>query len=129
MKYKALFIIFGICLISSLILALTPTPLICSEGCDIVQTSKYAYTLGIKNSGIGVVIFAILIILVLLYKAEEKHKKLRHTIHTGLIIGSVIALYFIYLQIYVLKSYCKYCLIVDIGLLIGLAIAIWKWED
>ncbi len=128
MKYKALFIIFGVCLIASLMLALTPTPLICSKGCDLVQTSKYAYTFGIKNSWYGVVIFLALMIMVTYYKAEKK-PRLRHAIHTGLIIGSLIAIYFLYLQMYVLRSYCKYCLVVDIGLLIGMGIAMWKWED
>ena len=128
MKYKALFIIFGLCLIASLILAITPTPLICANGCDLVQTSKYAYTFGIKNSWAGVVIFAALLIMVLVYKAE-KSVKVKHTIHTGLVIRSMIAIYFLYLQVYILKSYCKYCLVVDIGLLLAMAVAIWKWED
>ncbi len=128
MKYKLLFIIFGVCLVASLILALTPTPLICSKGCDLVQTSKYAYTFGIKNSWFGVIIFASLIMMVIYYKAEKK-PKLKHTIHTGLIIGSLVSIYFLYLQAYVLKSWCKYCLVVDIGLLIAMSIAIWKWED
>jgi len=94
----------------------------------LVQTSKYAYTFGIKNSWYGVGIFTILILMVINYKAE-KNIKIRNAIHTGLIIGSLIAIYFLYLQAYVLKSYCTYCLIVDLGLLVAMGITFWKWKD
>ncbi len=126
-KYTFLLIIFIISLVGSLILSLTPTPPICVQGCDVVQTSKYAYSFGIKNSILGIFIFAFLsIITALQIKHHSKNKKL--IINISIILGAIIAIYFIYLQKFVLFSYCKYCLVVDISLIIALIIIIFPWK-
>jgi len=129
MKYKFLLLIFVIALISSLLISFTPTPIICNpeEGCDSVLSSSYAYTFGVKNSHYGVVIFTILSF-VTLFHIKKPNKKTRHLIHLSMIIGSLIALYFMYLQYFVIKAYCKYCLVVDIILIIGLLITLFMWE-
>lgn len=128
-KYYILFGIFILGLIISLIISLTPTPVICrpSEGCDTVLSSVYASTYGIKNSFFGVIAFTI-ISLITFSHLKNEHKRKKHAIHAGVIIGSAIALYFIYLQITVLKAICKYCLVVDISLLIALGIIILYWK-
>jgi len=128
MKYKYLFILFAISLLSSIILSVIPAPPVCSTGCDVVQTSPYAFTFGIKNSYFGVGIFAALLLLTIFY-AADKNRHVRRIIHSAIIVGSLIALYFIYLQVFVLNSYCTYCMVVDLSLLVALVIAIWKWED
>jgi len=126
-KYKILLVLFVVCLVGSLILAVTPTPPICTKGCDVVQTSKYAYTLGIKNNFYGVIIFAILVWLTSAQIKKQTHKKKKIIMYTT-IIGSIIALYFLYLQEFVLHSYCKYCLVVDISILISLGIILFYSE-
>jgi uncharacterized membrane protein len=128
MKYKSLTIIFIIAFLSSLILSLQPVPTICTGGCDTVQTSPYAYTFGIKNSYFGVAIFAILTI-VAMHHMKKPHQHKKKLVHLSVIIGSMVAAYFIYLQVFVLKAYCTYCMVVDIAVLVGLAIVIWKWKD
>ncbi|PIN93510.1 hypothetical protein COU61_00820 [Candidatus Pacearchaeota archaeon CG10_big_fil_rev_8_21_14_0_10_35_13] len=127
MKYKFLLVIFTISLIASLILTLTPTPIICTEGCEVVQTTTYAYTLGIKNSAYGTVIFTVLMLIVALQikKPKKTHRKI---IHLAIITGSIVSLYFLYLQAFVINSWCKYCLIVDIGMIVALGIAIVSWK-
>ena len=129
MKYKIIFLIFTICLISSTILFFAKPLNICAEnqGCSIVQSSKYASIFGIPNSLFGIIIFTSLLILIFLHiKNPTKLKK--QIIYSGIIISSIVAVYFIYLQHFILKAYCKYCMITDISLIIGLLILIFTWR-
>jgi uncharacterized membrane protein len=128
-KYHILLAIFLISFTSSLILANQPAPLFCGEetSCNIVTNSKYAYTFGIKNSEYGIFIFAFLSLLTFLH-IKDPHEIKKATIHTGTIIGAIIATYFLYLQQFVIGAYCKYCLIVDFGLIIGMIIVLFKWK-
>ena len=120
-KYKIFWVIFSLSLVISAILATQSTPPICTGGCDTVTTSKYAYTFGIKNSIYGTFIFLILSAITYSHiKNPSRNKKI--IINLGIIFGSAISVYFIYLQHFVLKSYCKYCLVVDIGLVISLIV-------
>ena len=129
MKYKILLIIFAIGLVSSLILAISPVSQICdpNKGCDVIQNSPYAYTFGLKNSYYGVFAFTILGLITLAH-LKKPNKKTKNIVHIGLIVGSIVSIYFLYLQYAVLKAYCKYCLVVDISLLTGLIITLFMWE-
>lgn len=124
MKYKIILALLIISLISSLILTLTPTPIICEKGCDIVQTSKYAYTFGVKNSVLGVFAFAILSAITIL-QIKQPSKNRRITINLSVAIGAIVAIYFIYLQHFILFSYCKYCLVVDMSMIISIGIILF----
>ncbi len=129
-KYKILLALFLISLVSSLILSLIPTPVVCDPGvgCDVVKTSSYNFTLGIKNSYYGVIIFALGAFLIFSYiKKPDKNKKL--VIHTAIILGSLIAVYFLYIQAVILQAYCKYCLIVDFSMIVALIITLFWWKE
>lgn len=120
-KYKIFLGIFFLCLVSATLLALKSTPPICTGSCDLVTTSKYAYMFGIKNSIFGSIIFLILSTVTYSHiKKPTKTKKM--IINLGILVGSLLAMYFVYLQYFVLKSFCKYCLIVDSSLIISLII-------
>lgn len=134
MKNKILFVIFFIALISSIILVSVNMAYkngndsgFCLPGedgesdCGSVQNSRYAYLFGVSNSIYGVFIFAILSFLT--FKQIRKPNKNRQLlIDASAIIGFLIAIYFIYLQIFVLKEMCKYCMVIDFGLIIGFVI-------
>lgn len=126
-KYYLLIVLFLVSLASSLILTLKEVPPICEGGCDLVQTSQYAYTLGLKNSVFGIFAFAVLLIMTYL-ETKNPSKKKRTIIHLGIIIGAIIAILFLYLQFFVIKSICTYCIIVDISMILSLAIAISLWK-
>ena len=132
MKNKILLVIFVISLISSFILVSinsNPDSTLCEIGgggsCHSVQGSKYAYSFGISNSVYGVFIFAILSILVFSQIMKPKNEK-QLIIDSAVIVGFLIALYFIFLQIFVIKDFCKYCLIIDIGLIIAFLLVVQK---
>ena len=128
-KYHLLIIFLIICLIFSTILSLIPISELCipGNGCDVVHNSKYSELLGRKNSDYGIIAFSIMIILSFLQINKPK-KQTKQFIYLGIIIGSIISVYFLYLQQFVIKAYCKYCLVVDISMLICLAILIFNWK-
>lgn len=122
-KYKLILFIFLLSLTSSILLSFVPLSILCTpfEGCNAVQTSSYAQTLGIHNSDIGIVIFVLMILVTISYiRKPSKQKKL--LIHAGVFIGTFVSLYFIYLQKFVIHAWCKYCLVVDIGMLVAFVI-------
>lgn len=96
-------------------------------GCTLVQTSEYESMFGLKNAHIGLVVFPILAILTFLeLKRPKKHQKTAITL--GMAIGSVIALYFIYIQFFILKAVCQYCMVVDVAVLVSMALIIF-WDE
>lgn len=126
MKYKTILIIFIVALISSTLFSLN-TPCNAQNTCEKTKTSQYSLFSKVNNGYLGMAIF--LFMALITFSHIKNPKKFKKTIiHTGIIIGSVIALYFIYLQQFVLKSYCKYCIVIDIGVLISLIIAISTWK-
>lgn len=130
LKYKILLVLFLISLASSLVLSLVPIPAICDPGigCDIVQTSKYNFTLGIKNSYYGVVIFLAISFLTY-YQIKNPTDKKRKLINLQVIVGSIIAFYFFYIQQFILNAYCKYCLVVNFSMIAALVVTLVFWGE
>lgn len=128
-KYLAILIIFILSIMASAILTFVSAEQACGgtqTTCYAVQTSQYETTFGIKNAHIGLFVFTILAILTFLHiKKPLKYKK--NLLMLGTIAGSLFALYFLYLQFFVLDALCRYCMVIDIGMLMNLGIIIlWK---
>ena len=129
MKYKIFLLIFVLSLISSTILTSDSSAGICKlgNGCDTVNSSAYGSTFGIKNSVYGIFIFSFMIFLILFHiKKQSRHT--RNIIHLAIIVGSSIAIYFLYLQVFIIKAFCKLCLLVDFGLLAALFLMFYLWK-
>jgi len=123
MKHKILVLILTICLIASIVLAFLPIEQICGiqSGCETVQNSSYKNTFGIDNGYLGIIAFFILLALTISHiRTPKKYKHL--LILTGVSIGTLIALFFIYLQLFVIGAFCTYCLVIDIGMILGLVL-------
>jgi len=120
-KYQILFALFIISLIASLILSLTPASEICDpdKGCDVVHHSSYNYIFGIQNSYFGAVIFALGVFLIY-FQIKKPTKQKRNLINVIIILGSLIALYFLFLQLFILDSICSYVLFVYLIIIISL---------
>ena len=124
MKYKSILLLIALALISSVILSFIPINKACGledSGCYAVQTSPYETTFGFQNAHLGLVAFAILFLITFLHD-KKPTKKRKQLIASGLILGSVIAIYFLFVQFFILKAICQYCMITDIGILLSLAI-------
>lgn len=121
-KYNIILVLFLLSLAASLILAFEKDSVICKgTDCETVKNSKYAFAFGVKNSHLGVIIFALTSLLIYSYiKKPTKNKKL--IISLSIIIGSLIVLFFLYIQAFVLKAYCSSCLVIDFSMLLSLLI-------
>lgn len=126
MRYKILLGLFILSLLSSLILSFTPVSEICDpgEGCDVVHYSPYNYTFGVQNSHYGIAIFTIMILLTL-WQIKKPRKFKEKIISISVAVGSLIAIYFIYIQHSILQAYCKYCLVVDFSMLVSLIVLLY----
>jgi len=120
--------LFTISFLSSLGLSLDVSSKFClTSTCDIVSSSSYSSTLGIKNSYWGIAVFALLSILTLWHILEPHHHK-NKLIRTGVVIGSIISMYFIFLQVFIIRAFCSYCLIVDISMILALILLFLEWR-
>jgi len=128
-KYTTLLLFFTIAFIASFILAFVSLEKACgisSATCNAVQTSGYESTAGIKNSALGIIAFSILG-LITLFHIKKPTKRKKQIIFVGTVISSAIAIYFLYLQFFVIKAICKYCMIADASILLNLGIVLfWK---
>lgn len=129
LKYKILLVLFVIAFLASAVLSFVPLEKACGgtqTTCYAVQTSQYETTFGIKNAYSGLVAF--FLIGVLAFFQIKNHKKSRKNLITGgIVFASLIAVYLLYIQFFVLNAVCKYCMIIDSATLISLGIMIfWK---
>lgn len=128
-KYKILLVLFIIAFIASAILAFIPAEQACGgtqTGCYTVQISQYESTFGIKNAYFGLIAFFIIGILAFL-QIKKREKIRRDLITYGAVFASLIAVYLLYIQFFVLDAICKYCMVIDSASLLSLAIIIfWK---
>lgn len=89
---------------------------IVNGGCDKVLTSKYSQVFNTPISLFGSIYFLILLIFLSLSK---NFRFLEKIVKIFVFIGFFVGLTLIYIQIFVLKAICIYCMIVDTILLIS----------
>ena len=82
-----------------------------THGCETVLTSKYSMLLGLPLGVWGVGYFTAIIIAALLANSYALWKKILTAV---LGLGSLAALIFISLQLFVIKQVCQYCLTTDL---------------
>lgn len=86
-------------------------------GCDVVKHSIYGSILGIKVSLIGLAAFTALLAIFIFM---DYHPHIQTLFLTANVIGLVMAVYFLYIQFFVLKAVCSFCLFSD-GLMLVIA--------
>ena len=94
------------------------------EGCDTVLTSEYAIMFGLPVSLWGMIYYAAVFFLALFSFLEKS----RQALGLAAIIvsaGFLSSIYFLYLQFFVLKAICFYCLI-SAGITFILLFAFWR---
>lgn len=122
-KYAIILIMMLLAAFSSLILSTMNLATVCGEnsGCSIIQFSGYEKTFGISNAHLGLIAFPILALLTI-FELRRTNKYRKRLIQLGILIGSGFAVYFLYLQFFVLKAICKYCIVADIAILVALGV-------
>ncbi len=87
-----------------------PIPCVIVHGCDIVTTSSYSMIGPIPLAVLGMLYYCAIIILAVLYIDSKKAVVLSFL--TGFsVIGFITSLYLVFLQAFVLKAFCLYCLV------------------
>lgn len=80
------------------------------EGCDLVLTSKYASVAGIPVPALGMLYYGMVIVLLVAYL--DAHRWLFLHITTWLTgAGFLASLYFLFIQLFVIKAICPYCVL------------------
>ncbi len=122
MWYKILLFVLVVCLIVSTILSFVPVSKICGEttsSCSVVQHSKYENLFGINNSYLGIIAFFLLILILISQIIKpKKHKEI--LLFVGIVFAAIIAVYFIFLQLFVIKAICPYCMVIDVSSFVAL---------
>jgi len=73
--------------------------------------------------GIVVILF-ILLLTISQIKTPKKYKAI--LVGLGMFLGSIISIYSIYLQIFIIKSLCKICLLIEVPIILGFLIIFLK---
>ncbi|MBI5306590.1 vitamin K epoxide reductase family protein [Candidatus Wolfebacteria bacterium] len=87
------------------------TPINCSffDGCEKVTTSQYAAILGIPVALLGAIYYLFIFILAVAYFDTKKEKILYFTARF-VFVGFFVSLWFLYLQLFIIKAVCLYCI-------------------
>lgn len=88
------------------------TPVKClffpQEWCDRVTQSRFSKTMGIPNAYLGLAVLSVILILLLLHtKGNMPASYPRFFI----LFGFLFSLYFFYIQAFVLKAFCTWCVL------------------
>ena len=88
-------------------------PIACwTKDCDRVIRSPYSRLLGVHNSAIGLWLFFLIFFMILLHNLgwEPWPKLTSSTLIALSFIGTLVSLYLTYIQFFVLKGLCNWCL-------------------
>lgn len=93
--------------------------------CDTVKSSVYGNIFGISVSLFGVLSF---VFFFFLFIFRNKHHHIKKSFFFATIIGTVFSLYFIYLQLFVLKAICTTCITID-GLMLIIFVLVFAYDE
>ena len=79
-------------------------------GCDTVTKSAYASIAGVPIALLGALFYLTVLILVIYYLDSAKSKIWTYLFFITLI-GFLFSIYFVFLQVFIIKALCLYCLI------------------
>ena len=86
-----------------------PIPCALTEGCERVTTSAYAEIAGIPVALLGAIYYLALFLLSLIYLSSGNHFLFK-LFTRATIIGLLTSGWLVYVQIFILNSFCSYCL-------------------
>ncbi|MBX4187794.1 MAG: vitamin K epoxide reductase family protein [Candidatus Doudnabacteria bacterium] len=81
-----------------------------TNGCEAVLTSKYATVLGLPIALFGIGYYAAIFFLVYYYKQNET-RRIWDIVAILSSLGFVTTLYLVYLQVFVIRAICQYCIV------------------
>lgn len=89
---------------------LTGSPIVCiSGGCETVRKNPFAWPFGIPFPLFGLAGYLIIAILSFLNTASNNYKKYHNFILGMAIFGSLLVTYFSFLEAFVIRGFCMWC--------------------
>lgn len=85
------------------------------NACDVVQQSIYGELFGVHVSTLGAIAFGLLLIT---HLTQHHHRYNRKLYLLGIVLGTIGALYFIGIQMFILRAYCSTCMVIDGSMLL-----------
>ena len=96
------------------------------KGCETVATSEYAWIGGIPIAVFGVALS--LVLLTLAFAWIRSDKPLLLDLHCGLsLIGVIFEVYFLTLQVFVIRAVCIWCTLYGLSLIARFVVALAIW--
>ncbi len=80
-------------------------------GCSVVAESPYAVLFGMPLAYLGVLFYLSILIISLLIIFKSKIKHLSDALLIITVLGALSSAYFLYLQGFVIKAFCIYCIV------------------
>lgn len=80
------------------------------SGCEFVLTSAQSTIFGVPVALFGSFYYLFILILSV-YHLDTKNKKILKTISLISVLGFIVSIYFVYLQFFVIKYICEYCMV------------------
>ena len=97
----------------------------CDNDCSAVLGSKYADVSGVPLAGIGAIAYIAVLIAALL--AALGYRRARHAVAFLAMPMAVISLWLVYLQGFVIHSFCRYCLLSAAACITLAALVLTEW--
>ena len=97
----------------------------CDNDCSAVLGSKYADVSGVPLAGIGAIAYIAVLIAAVL--AALGYGRARHAVAFLAIPMAVISLWLVYLQGFVIHSFCRYCLLSAAACITLAALVLTEW--
>jgi len=92
------------------VIHITPGSTLCTGGCDIVRQSRYAEVAGIPVAALGIVGYAAILALLALEEFANPLFEYGPILVLGLsLIGTLYSFYLTYLELFVIRAICPYC--------------------
>jgi len=104
-----------------------PIPCFITSGCDTVSKSPYSVMFGVPLAAWGVLFYLGIGFLALLYM-DTKNLLIAKLIPIATTLGFISSAYFIYVQKFLIKAFCIYCILSATisTILFALGIIIWR---
>ena len=89
-----------------------------TAGCDLVLTSQYSTLFGVPTSLLGALYYLAILVAAFIFleakhiggATESHHFSILKWALIATVLGFLMSLWFIYLQVFIIHSYCLYCL-------------------
>ena len=109
-------------------LAKLPLPCTILEGCNAVAASQYSKVFGVPLSAFGVLFYLGVFLLATIFLFQQ-NRIISFSIRIFALVGFVLSVYFTYLQAFVIKAFCIYCVASAVISTLIFILSFWTKSD